>query len=72
MREPVYESELDNLVRDTNYEKACPVCDECGLAMTAEDYYYDIDGHLVCPECTDTFLENYRKSIISYLERNNL
>lgn len=41
-----------------------PVCDECGNPIQ-DDYYYDIAGITLCPECMD---KNYRYWTDSYVQ----
>ena len=51
------------------YEKKCPVCDMCKDPITWTDYYYNVDDRVICPDCTDRFLEYYRKSVQSFIDR---
>ena len=43
---------------------ALPVCANCAEPITA-DYYYEIDGVIICPDCMDS---DYRRSTDDYIE----
>ena len=63
MRDPIDEA-LDR--RDmalTEYENSCPMCDVCGLRLTADEYYYDIDGDIVCSDCLIDYMERFKQWI---------
>lgn len=63
------ESDLrDKMMRDDEYADLCPICDECKQQMTAEEYYYDVYDHIVCPNCMDRFIEHFKKRVESYVE----
>ena len=57
--------ELDEAQR----EARCPVCDHCGEPITGE-YYYDVDGELMCEECFDEWCEDFKKNVDDYWEAN--
>lgn len=40
------------------WEKSLPKCDVCGEPI--QDYYYEIDGEIICQECLD---DNFRKKV---------
>lgn len=63
------ESDLHNkMLSDEEYEKKCPICDMCKDSMVSVDHYYDIDDHIICPDCITDFIEYYRHSVESYIE----
>lgn len=41
-----------------------PVCADCGEPVQ-EDYYYEINDEVICPDCLES---GYRKSIDQYIE----
>ena len=49
MHDREQEAKLENL----------PVCDCCGERIQ-DEYYYDIDGEILCEECLK---ENYRREV---------
>lgn len=69
MAESWAEYDLNNkMMSDEEYANKCPICDMCKDQIVFEDYYYDIDDHVICPSCIDSFIENYRKAVHSYVE----
>ena len=44
------EYDYDRMMEDSDL----PVCDECGGAIH-DEYYYDINGLKICPDCIDHF-----------------
>ena len=60
-REP-WEYWDDYCEAEAEYEALCPVCDDCGESITAEEYY-EIDGRIICPDC----LKDYRKWTDDYV-----
>ena len=48
----------------TKWLEQRPVCSECGQHIQA-DFYYEINGEAICPECLETY---YRKEVEDYIE----
>lgn len=46
------------------YEARLPVCEECGNRIN-DDYYFDVDGELLCEDCMN---KRYRKHTEDYAE----
>lgn len=55
------------IASEDRYEAECPECDICGQRMTAEEYFYDIDGDYICPECLSEWASQFKKSIENYI-----
>lgn len=36
------------------HEQDCPVCDECGEAITDSDEFYMVYGNCICEQCMDS------------------
>lgn len=57
-----YLAELDK--QEEEWRSRLPVCSECGEHIE-EDFCWDIEGELYCPDCADTLFchctENYMK-----------
>ena len=64
MRDAVMEALASEMNRQDTYEQNCPVCEECLRSITADDYYYEIYGTIICERC----LQKYRHSVESYVE----
>ena len=64
MRDAVMEHLGSEMARMDAYEDNCPVCEECNNAITADEFYYEIYGTILCERC----LNNYRHSVESYVE----
>jgi formylmethanofuran dehydrogenase subunit E len=64
MRDPVMEALAEEQARMDVYERRCPICDECGEPITADDWYWGIYDNILCESC----LLKFRKSIESYIE----
>ena len=45
-------------------EALLPVCDDCGEAIN-DDYYYEVDGDILCEEC---MRHRYRRFTEDYIE----
>lgn len=61
MRDPIDEALNERDYLYTRYEESCPMCDMCGERLTAEEYYYEIEGDVVCEECLRDYMERYKK-----------
>lgn len=60
---------VDSLLRmredaEARYMKALPTCDCCGEKIE-DEYLFDIDGNLYCPDCADNL---FRKSTEKYMD----
>lgn len=64
MRDAVMEALASEMRSMDAYEEKCPECEECLNHITADDYYYEIYGTILCERC----LKKYRHSVESYLE----
>ena len=60
----------DNPVRDAAaHDAECerwlmrrPVCDKCGNHIQ-DDHFFRLDREIVCPDCIDDWLKDYREEI---------
>lgn len=64
MRDAVMEHLGSEMARRDAYEEQCPMCEECNTRITADEYYYEIYGTILCERC----LKTYRHSVESYME----
>lgn len=62
MRDAVMEALASEQARMDAYERKCPICDECGTRLTADDYYYDFNSTIMCERC----VMSYRRNIEDY------
>jgi hypothetical protein len=49
-----------------SYERSCPVCSDCQDHITCDDYYYEINGRILCERC----LRQYRRSVEQFIEEH--
>ena len=61
--DPVADWDRHCLEQEKQMEKL-PTCANCGEKIM-EDYYYEIEGVQVCPDCMDS---DYRRSTADYIE----
>lgn len=63
MRDATIEALNDYIYHLDEQEAEAPICEICGCKDTYHDYYYNINGEVICPECIDTWLEQWKQII---------
>lgn len=51
---------------DLKWEQKHPFCDKCGWQIQ-DEYYYDVDGEILCEECIK---DKYRRSTFEYISEH--
>lgn len=54
----MFEQIENRMVVDSEWPEPKPVlyCNDCGSGIIADDYYYDIDGDVICDSCIDDYI----------------
>lgn len=60
MRDAVMESLSQEMARMDARAERCPKCERCGERITADEYYYDLEGMILCERCLNI---EYRRSV---------
>lgn len=66
-RDALMEALGSEMERMDAYEAKCPECEECGNSITASEYYWDINGTILCEGC----LRHFRRSVEEYIDEHS-